>query len=157
MRRVIDGPMAVLTVERNLLANRCWTCSYEEGGLCLRLLDARGGAPVAGTLTVASRTPITRANVEIRIVVPEAYVIHAQTPDGSKIVMEISPDQIQAVIERTGSSSQPSGSTTRKSRPFETHSASRSGERHREVARRATIRNSARRPASPSFTEFYPV
>src|ERR1700726_1430801 len=25
-------------------------------------------------------------NVEIRIVVPEAYVIHAQTPDGSKIV-----------------------------------------------------------------------
>src|ERR1700719_225150 len=96
-------------------------------------------------------------NVEIRIVVPEAYVIHAQTPDGSKIVMEISPDQIQAVIERTGSSSQPSGSTTRKSRPFETHSASRSGERYREVARRATIRNSARRPASPSFTEFYPV
>jgi hypothetical protein len=130
-------------------------------------------------------------NVEIRIVVPEAYVIHAQAPDGSKIVMEISPDQMQAVIERTGSSSRPSSSTTRKSRPFETHSiptgvregvavqarhlplgvpaliatsatrpaggASRSGERHREIARRATIRNSARRPASPSFTEFYPV
>jgi hypothetical protein len=44
------------------------------------------------------------------IVVPEAFVIHAQAPDGSKIVMEVSPDQMQAVIERTGSSSQP-GST----------------------------------------------
>ena len=40
------------------------------------------------------------------IVVPEAFVIHAQAPDGSKIVMEVSPDQMQ-VIERTGSSSQP--------------------------------------------------
>lgn len=47
------------------------------------------------------------------IVVPEAFVIHAQAPDGSKIVMEVSPDQMQAVIERTGSSSQPSTGTTR--------------------------------------------
>ena len=44
---------------------------------------------------------------------PEAYVIHARAPDGSKIVMEVSPDQMQAVIERTGSSSPPSDSTTR--------------------------------------------
>ena len=47
------------------------------------------------------------------IVVPEAYVIHAQAPDGTKIVMEVSPDQMQAVIERSGSSSPPSDSTTR--------------------------------------------
>ena len=47
------------------------------------------------------------------VVLPEAYVIHAQAPDGSKIVMEVSPDQMQAIIERSGSSSQPSGSTTR--------------------------------------------
>jgi hypothetical protein len=47
------------------------------------------------------------------IVVPEAYIIHAQAPDGSKIVMEVSPDQMQAVIERTGSSSPQSGSTSR--------------------------------------------
>ncbi len=47
------------------------------------------------------------------VVMPEAYVIHAQAPDGSKIVMEVSPDQVQAVIERTGSSSPPSGITTR--------------------------------------------
>src|ERR1700730_3709172 len=47
------------------------------------------------------------------IVVPEAYAIHAQAPDGSKIVMEVSPDQMRAVIERTGRSSPPSNSTTR--------------------------------------------
>lgn len=47
------------------------------------------------------------------VVLPEAYVIHAQAPDGSKIVMEVSPDQMEAVIERTGSSSPPSNSTTR--------------------------------------------
>jgi hypothetical protein len=38
------------------------------------------------------------------LVVPEAYVIHAQAPDGSKIVMEVSPDQMRAVVERTGTS-----------------------------------------------------
>jgi hypothetical protein len=47
------------------------------------------------------------------LVLPEAYIIHAQAPDGSKIVMEVSPDQMQAVIEETGSSSPPSNSTTR--------------------------------------------
>ena len=47
------------------------------------------------------------------VVVPEAYLIHAQAPDGSKIVMEVSPDQMQAVIERSGSSSPPSDSTPR--------------------------------------------
>jgi hypothetical protein len=47
------------------------------------------------------------------VVVPEAFIIHAQAPDGSKIVMEVSPDQMQAVIERTGSSSPSSTGTTR--------------------------------------------
>src|SRR5438105_14316726 len=47
------------------------------------------------------------------VVLPEAYIIHAQAPDGSKIVMEVSPDQVQAIIERSGSSSPPSDSTTR--------------------------------------------
>ena len=47
------------------------------------------------------------------LVVPEAYVIHAQAPDGSKIVMEIRPDQMRAVIERTGRSPPASGSNSR--------------------------------------------
>src|SRR5712672_1224420 len=47
------------------------------------------------------------------LVVPEAYIIHAQAPDGSKIVMEVSPDQMRAVIERTGSSPPASGSNSR--------------------------------------------
>jgi len=47
------------------------------------------------------------------VVMPEACIIHAKAPDRLKIVMKISPDQIQAVIERTGSPSQPADSTTR--------------------------------------------
>jgi hypothetical protein len=35
--------------------------------------------------------------------------------------------------------------------------ASRSGARHRQIARGATVRDTPRRPASPSFTEFYPA
>jgi hypothetical protein len=47
------------------------------------------------------------------VVVPEAYVIHAQARDGSRIVMEVSPDQMRAIVERSGSSTQPSGTTSR--------------------------------------------
>jgi hypothetical protein len=47
------------------------------------------------------------------VVLPEAYVIHTQAPDGSKIVMEVSPEQMEAVIERTGSTYPPSNNTTR--------------------------------------------
>src|SRR6266404_6963984 len=46
------------TVERNLHANRSWTCSNEEGGLCLRLLDARGGAQLRVHLLSHRRRPL---------------------------------------------------------------------------------------------------
>jgi hypothetical protein len=37
-------------------------------------------------------------------VMPEAFLVRAQAPDGSRIVMEISPDQATGVIMNTGSS-----------------------------------------------------
>jgi hypothetical protein len=40
-------------------------------------------------------------------VTAETYVVHAKAPDGSHIVMMVSPDQIAGVIEHTGSSSPP--------------------------------------------------
>ncbi len=43
-------------------------------------------------------------------VTAETYVVHAKAPDGSHIVMMVSPDQIAGVIEHTGSSSPPHGS-----------------------------------------------
>ena len=46
------------TVERNLHANRCWTCSNEEGGLCFRLLDAGGGAQPRVHLRSHRRRPL---------------------------------------------------------------------------------------------------
>jgi hypothetical protein len=45
------------------------------------------------------------------MVTPSSYVVHAQAPDGSHIVMLVSPDQLHAIIEpATGSSSAPGGS-----------------------------------------------
>jgi hypothetical protein len=45
------------------------------------------------------------------VVTPSSYLIHAKAPDGSHIVMLVSPDQLHAIIEpSTGSSSAPGGS-----------------------------------------------
>jgi hypothetical protein len=41
-------------------------------------------------------------------VVPESFVIHAQAPDGSHVVMMMTPEMTAGVIEHTGSSSPPS-------------------------------------------------
>jgi hypothetical protein len=40
-------------------------------------------------------------------VVPEAFVIHAVSPDGSRIVMLLRPDELTGVVEQTGSSTTP--------------------------------------------------
>ena len=44
-------------------------------------------------------------------VVPESFVIHAQAPDGSHVVMMMTPEMTTGVIEHTGSSSAPTGAT----------------------------------------------
>lgn len=45
-------------------------------------------------------------------VTPEAFMIRAQAPDGSRIVMMLRPDEMTGVIEpQTGSSTAPSNST----------------------------------------------
>ena len=44
-------------------------------------------------------------------VTPEAFVIHAQAPDGSRVVMMLRPDGMTGVIEQTGSSAEPNGSS----------------------------------------------
>ena len=53
------------TVERNRHAYRCWTCSNEEGGLCLRLLDAAGGLSLGYAYGRVEDAHYAR-NVEIR-------------------------------------------------------------------------------------------
>src|ERR1700680_198323 len=47
------------------------------------------------------------------VVVPRAYAIRAQAPGGSKIVMEVGPDQMHAIIDRPGGSSSTSGGASR--------------------------------------------
>lgn len=46
-------------------------------------------------------------NIRIR---PEAYVVHAQASDGSHVTMMISPDEVEGVVERSGSSKAPQSS-----------------------------------------------
>ncbi|HKS89070.1 MAG TPA: hypothetical protein VJR70_06485 [Stellaceae bacterium] len=41
-------------------------------------------------------------------VMPEAFIIRAQAPDGSRIVMQVGPDMVQGFAVHTGSSSNPS-------------------------------------------------
>lgn len=40
-------------------------------------------------------------------VMPEAFIIRAQAPDGSRIVMQVGPDMVQGFAVHTGSSSNP--------------------------------------------------
>lgn len=40
---------------------------------------------------------------DIRIM-PQAYVIHAQAPDGSRVVMEVAPDQFAAMVQPNAAS-----------------------------------------------------
>jgi hypothetical protein len=50
------------------------------------------------------------------VVAPSSFVIHAQAPDGSHIVMLVSPDQMNALITpSTGSSTEPGGSSSSES------------------------------------------
>jgi hypothetical protein len=44
-------------------------------------------------------------------VTPEAFVIRAQAPDGSRVVMLLRPDEMTGVIEQTGSSTAPGTSS----------------------------------------------
>jgi hypothetical protein len=54
---------------------------------------------------------LEQSGFENVLVTPTSYVIHAQAPDGSHIVMLVSPDRLHAIIELpTGSSSAPGGS-----------------------------------------------
>jgi hypothetical protein len=43
------------------------------------------------------------------VVIPEADVIRAQAPDGSKIIIEITPDHVTGVVVGSGSTADPEG------------------------------------------------
>lgn len=43
-------------------------------------------------------------------VTAESFIIHAQAPDGSNIVMLLGPDEMTGMIQSSGSSSEPSSS-----------------------------------------------
>ena len=66
-------------------------------------------------VTLDTQQKLRQSLVEARFlknvkVTAESYVVQRKAPDGSHIVMMVSPDQIAGVIEHTGSSSPPRGS-----------------------------------------------
>jgi hypothetical protein len=58
------------------------------------------------------RRSMMQSGLKDVVVVPEAFVIHAQAPDGSHIVMLLRPDELTGVIgpAQTGSSTGPNES-----------------------------------------------
>jgi hypothetical protein len=44
-------------------------------------------------------------------VTPESFVVRAQAPDGSHLVIMLSPDEVTGVVEETGTSTQPQASS----------------------------------------------
>ena len=59
---------------------------------------------------------LTQSGFQDVLVTPSSYVIHAKAPDGSHIVMQVSPDRLHAVIvPATGSSSAPGSSSSSES------------------------------------------
>ncbi len=53
---------------------------------------------------------LTQSGFQDVLVTPSSYLIHAKAPDGSHIVMLVSPDRLHAIIEpASGSSSAPGG------------------------------------------------
>jgi hypothetical protein len=59
---------------------------------------------------------LTQSGFQDVLVTPSSYLIHAKAPDGSHIVMQVSPDRLHAIIvPATGSSLAPGGSSTSES------------------------------------------
>jgi hypothetical protein len=64
-----------------------------------------------GDVTVDTKNRIRQSLVQSGFrdvqVMPEAFIIRAQAPDGSHVVMLLRPDEVTGVIEQTGSSTAP--------------------------------------------------
>ena len=62
------------------------------------------GANVSQDTRARIRQSLTQSGFRNVTVMPEAFVIHATSPDGSRVVMLLRPDELTGVIEQTGSS-----------------------------------------------------
>lgn len=61
--------------------------------------DQAQTADHAGQTREQLRESLTKAGyTDIRIR-PEAYVVHARTPDGSRVVMLVGPDEVEGMVE----------------------------------------------------------
>jgi hypothetical protein len=69
--------------------------------------EMNGGGKLSLDTQQKIRQSLEQSGFKDISVAPESFVIRAQAPDGSHIVMMMTPDMTTGVIEHTGSSSAP--------------------------------------------------
>ena len=93
-------------------AQTAGTTSTQPGGGSTMSTDAQQNSAVTDDTQQKLRQSLEQSGFKNVKVVPEAFLIRAKAPDGSRIVMRVTPDEIEGVIiERTGTSSRPDGSS----------------------------------------------
>ena len=78
--------------------------------------SGRNGSAVTADTQQKLKQSLEQTGFKNVMVAPSSFVVHAQAPDGSHIVMLVSPDQLNAMITpAAGSSSEPDSSSSSES------------------------------------------
>jgi len=73
--------------------------------------NSKNGSAVTVDMQQKIRQSLEQSGFKHVRVTPESFVVRAQSPDGSHLVMMLSPDEVTGVIEETGTSTQPQASS----------------------------------------------
>ena len=84
-----------------------------------KLLNPPPGAAVTLDTQQKLKQSLEKSGFKNVVVIPGADVIRAQAPDGSNIVMEITPDHVAGVLVGSGSTTDPTMTHSPKSGGFE--------------------------------------
>jgi len=96
-----------------LTAGSAWAGNYNTGagmqgstssGTQSALGQSSPGAGVTADTQQRIRQSLEQSGFKDIRIVPESFVVRAQAPDGSRIVMLLSPDQVTGVVMSSGSS-----------------------------------------------------
>ncbi len=88
----------------------------EQNGVSASSDTWRNGSAVTADTQQKLKQSLEQTGFKNVVVAPSSFVVHAQAPDGSHIVMLVSPDQLNAMITpATGSSSEPDSSSSSES------------------------------------------
>lgn len=88
----------------------------EQSGASVSSDTWRNGWNVTADTQQKLKQSLEQTGFKNVMVAPSSFVVHAQAPDGSHIVMLVSPDQLNAMVTpATGSSTEPDSSSSSES------------------------------------------